>query len=61
MDQKFRCPVYKKCGGCQLDITYAQQLSYKQRTVTSLLGKFHRVEPIRPIMNRIMHGVFVIL
>lgn len=46
MDQKFRCPVYKKCGGCQLDVTYPQQLSFKQRTVTSLLGQFHRVEPI---------------
>lgn len=46
MDQKFRCPVYKKCGGCQLDVTYPQQLSYKQRTVTALLGRFHKVEPI---------------
>ncbi len=46
MDQKFRCPVYKKCGGCQLDVTYPQQLSYKQRTITSLLGKFRKVEPI---------------
>ena len=46
MDQKFRCPVYKKCGGCQLDVTYPQQLSYKQRTITSLLGKFHKIEPI---------------
>lgn len=46
MDQKFRCPVYKKCGGCQLDVTYPQQLSYKQRTITSLLGKFHKIDPI---------------
>ena len=46
MDQKFRCPVYKKCGGCQLDVTYPQQLSYKQRTISSLLGKFHKIEPI---------------
>ena len=46
MDQKFRCPVYKKCGGCQLDVTYPQQLSFKQRTISSLLGKFHKIEPI---------------
>ena len=46
MDNKFRCPVYKKCGGCQLDVTYPQQLSYKQRTITSLLGKFHKIDPI---------------
>lgn len=46
MEQEFRCPVYKKCGGCQLDVLYPQQLSYKQRTVISLLGRFHRVEPI---------------
>jgi len=46
MEQTFRCPVYKKCGGCQLDVSYPQQLSYKQRTVNSLLGHFCRVEPI---------------
>ncbi|MBR6522318.1 MAG: 23S rRNA (uracil(1939)-C(5))-methyltransferase RlmD, partial [Oscillospiraceae bacterium] len=46
MDNKFRCPVYKKCGGCQLDVTYPQQISYKQRTITSLLGKFHKIDPI---------------
>ncbi len=46
MEQKFTCPVYKKCGGCQLDVLYPQQVSYKQRTVTNLLGRFHRVEPI---------------
>jgi len=46
MEQEFRCPVYKKCGGCQLDVAYGQQLAYKQRTVVGLLGSFHRVEPI---------------
>ena len=46
MEQEFRCPVYKKCGGCQLDVMYPQQLSYKQRIVIGLLGRFHRVEPI---------------
>ncbi len=46
MAQGGHCPVYKKCGGCQLDVTYPQQLSFKQRTVTELLGRFHSVEPI---------------
>jgi len=41
-----RCPVYRKCGGCQLDVTYPQQLSYKMRTAIDLLGRFHRVEQI---------------
>lgn len=45
-NQKFRCPAYKKCGGCQLDVTYKQQLSYKQRTVIKMLGRYCRIEPI---------------
>lgn len=46
MDNQFRCPVYKKCGGCQLDVEYPRQLGYKQRLVTELLGRYGRVEPI---------------
>ncbi|MBQ6893555.1 MAG: 23S rRNA (uracil(1939)-C(5))-methyltransferase RlmD [Clostridia bacterium] len=45
-NENFCCPVYKKCGGCQLDVTYRQQLSYKQRTVIKMLGRYCRVEPI---------------
>lgn len=45
-NEQFRCPAYKKCGGCQLDVTYKQQLSYKQRTVIRLLGRCCRVSPI---------------
>lgn len=44
--EQFRCPAYKKCGGCQLDVTYKQQLSYKQRTVIRLVGRYARVSPI---------------
>ena len=41
------CPVAKKCGGCQLqNLTYPEQLSYKQSKVIRLLGKFCRVEDI---------------
>ena len=46
MEKDFRCPVYKKCGGCQLDVNYPQQLSYKMRTVRDVLGKYCRIEPI---------------
>lgn len=49
MDNNFRCPVYKKCGGCQLDAEYPRQLGYKQRIVTELLGRYGHVEPILPM------------
>ena len=41
-----RCPVYKKCGGCQLDTAYPDQLRYKQGRVERLLRGFGRVQPI---------------
>ncbi len=41
------CPVYKKCGGCQLqNMEYPDQLSFKQAKVVGLLGKFCRVGEI---------------
>lgn len=41
------CPVYKKCGGCQLqNLSYAEQLKFKQNKVDGLLKKFCKVEPI---------------
>lgn len=41
------CPVAKKCGGCQLqNMSYPEQLSYKQAKVIRLLGKFCRVGEI---------------
>ncbi len=41
------CPVYKKCGGCQLqNLTYKQQLEFKQKRVERLLKKFCKVNPI---------------
>ena len=45
-NENFKCPAYKKCGGCQLDVTYRQQLSYKQRTVIKMLGRYARVANI---------------
>ena len=41
------CPVYKKCGGCQLqNMEHADQLRYKQGKIIGLLGKFCRVGEI---------------
>ncbi|MCH5296210.1 MAG: 23S rRNA (uracil(1939)-C(5))-methyltransferase RlmD [Ruminococcus sp.] len=41
------CPVYKKCGGCQLqNLTYKQQLEFKQKKVERLLKKYCNVMPI---------------
>ena len=41
------CPYYRKCGGCQLqNMTYPQQLHWKQRLVERLLGRFGPVEQI---------------
>ncbi len=46
------CPVAKKCGGCQIqNLTYPEQLSYKQAKVIRLLGKFCRVEDIIGMEN----------
>lgn len=46
------CPLYRKCGGCQLqNMSYPRQLQWKQGKVERLLGKFHRVEPILGMEN----------
>ena len=46
-DYRFPCPVAKKCGGCQLtNLTYEEQLSFKQAAVIRLLGKYAHVEDI---------------
>lgn len=49
MEEAYRppCPLYKKCGGCQLQtLPYAQQLRRKQAREIALLGEFGHVEPI---------------
>ena len=41
------CPVSRKCGGCQLmNLSYPDQLKFKQAKVVKLLGSFHRVNGI---------------
>lgn len=41
------CPVFAKCGGCQLqNMSYSHQLSFKQVKCIKLLGKFAHVDEI---------------
>lgn len=41
------CPVYRKCGGCQLqNLSYPRQLAWKQDRCQKLLGRFGKVSPI---------------
>lgn len=47
-----QCPLYKKCGGCQLqNLPYEKQLEYKQNKVSGLLSRFAKVEPIIGMEN----------
>lgn len=46
------CPVYKKCGGCQLqNLTYQEQLAFKQKKVSKFLSQFCKVQPIIGMEN----------
>ena len=50
--QVFTCPYAKKCGGCQMqNLTYPEQLRWKQRTVEKLLRPFGNVSPILGMEN----------
>lgn len=52
MAQDKRCPLAKKCGGCQLqNMDYPRQLKFKQASVEKLLGKFGRVGKIIGMEN----------
>lgn len=47
-----QCKIYKKCGGCQLqNMTYEEQLKWKQKRVQILLDKFGKVNPIIGMEN----------
>lgn len=47
MNKEIKCPLYKKCGGCQIhNLNYAKQLELKMKKVVGLIGKFHHVEQI---------------
>ena len=45
--EKSICPVHKKCGGCQLqNMSYPEQLAFKQNKVDRYLKKFKKPLPI---------------
>lgn len=45
--EQMQCPVYRKCGGCQLqNMSYERQLIWKQDRCQKLLGSFGKVQPI---------------
>ena len=47
MENEIKCPLYKKCGGCQIhNLNYEKQLEFKMKKVVGLLGKFHHVNKI---------------
>lgn len=41
-----RCTCFKRCGGCQLDKSYNEQLEWKQQKAERMLSRFCRVEPM---------------
>ncbi|WP_295157398.1 23S rRNA (uracil(1939)-C(5))-methyltransferase RlmD [uncultured Ruminococcus sp.] len=44
-----RCRCFKRCGGCQLDESYAEQLSRKQQKAERMLGRYAKVGSIIPM------------
>ena len=47
-----RCPVFLKCGGCQLlDMPYEKQLEQKQKQLETLLKPYCRISPIIGMEN----------
>ena len=40
------CRCFKRCGGCQLQETYAEQLTRKQEKAERMLSKYAKVRPI---------------
>ena len=42
-----KCPLAKKCGGCQLlNLSYDEQLSFKQAKIIKLVGRYCHVDEI---------------
>ncbi len=47
MDYNLNCSVAKKCNSCQLDnLSYNEQLKYKQNKCKKYLGSFCKIQPI---------------
>ncbi len=47
MEMHEKCPVYKKCNGCQLqNLSYPEQLRWKQAKIKKLFGGLCKAAPI---------------
>ena len=63
MEEK-KCRLFKRCGGCQFDFSYSEQLEYKQQKVRRMLGKFCNVSEIVGMKhpynyrNKVSHGFY---
>lgn len=40
------CTCFKRCGGCQLAMSYERQLEFKQQKAERMLSRYARVRPI---------------
>lgn len=45
------CKHFKKCGGCQLDMSYEDQILWKQQKAERMLSQFAEVKPIVTMKN----------
>lgn len=41
-----RCTCFKRCGGCQLDMRYKEQLEWKQQKCERMLSRYCKVKPV---------------
>ncbi len=46
-----KCSCFKRCGGCQLDMSYLGQLEWKQNKADRMLSKFGKVNSIIGMEN----------
>ncbi|MBR1392352.1 MAG: 23S rRNA (uracil(1939)-C(5))-methyltransferase RlmD [Ruminococcus sp.] len=46
---ELRCTCFKRCGGCQLDMSYKEQLEWKQQKAERMFSRFCQVEPVLPM------------
>lgn len=45
--EQSKCKIYKKCNGCQMqNLSYEEQIKWKQAFVGRELGRFGKIEPI---------------
>lgn len=59
-----KCRLFKRCGGCQLEMSYPEQLLWKQNKAERMLGKFCKVSEIIGMKNpynyrnKVQHGFY---